>query len=56
MIFAVTTDRLLAFTSNIFAIKGRRALYLLLVDMADRFPLLKYRLGKVGAITAEGAG
>ncbi|MCL2635912.1 MAG: TerC family protein [Betaproteobacteria bacterium] len=41
-IFAVTTDPFVIFTSNIFAIMGLRALYFLLVHMADRFHLLKY--------------
>jgi tellurite resistance protein TerC len=46
-IFAVTTDPFIVFTSNIFAIMGLRALYFLLVDMADRFHLLKYGLAIV---------
>ena len=43
-IFAVTTDPFIVYTSNIFAILGLRALYFILVDMADRFELLKYGL------------
>jgi tellurite resistance protein TerC len=46
-IFAVTTDPFIVFTSNIFAIMGLRALYFLLVDMADRFGLLKYGISIV---------
>lgn len=46
-IFAITTDPFIVFTSNIFAIMGLRALYFLLVDMADRFHLLKYGLAMV---------
>lgn len=46
-IFAITTDPFIVFTSNIFAIMGLRALYFLLVDMADRFHLLKYGLALV---------
>ena len=46
-IFAVTEDPFIVFTSNIFAILGLRALYFLLVDMADRFHLLKYGLALV---------
>ena len=46
-IFAVTTDPVIVFTSNIFAIMGLRALYFLLADMADRFHLLKYGLAIV---------
>jgi tellurite resistance protein TerC len=43
-IFAITTDPFIVFTSNIFAIMGLRALYFLLVEVADRFHLLKYGL------------
>ncbi|MEG2961640.1 MAG: TerC/Alx family metal homeostasis membrane protein, partial [Janthinobacterium sp.] len=43
-IFAITTDPFIVFTSNLFAIMGLRALYFLLVDVADRFHLLKYGL------------
>jgi len=43
-IFAVTGDPFIVFTSNIFAILGLRAMYFLLVDMAERFHLLKYGL------------
>ena len=46
-IFAITTDPFIVFTSNIFAILGLRALYFLLVDMADRFHLLKVGLAMV---------
>ena len=46
-IFAVTTDPFIVFTSNMFAILGLRALYFLLVDVADRFHLLKYGLAMV---------
>ena len=46
-IFAVTTDRFIVFTSNIFAVMGLRALYFLLADMAERFHLLKYGLALV---------
>jgi len=46
-IFAVTTDPIIVFTSNIFAIMGLRAMYFLLADMADRFHLLKYGLAIV---------
>lgn len=43
-IFAVTNDPFIVFTSNIFAILGLRALYFLLVNMHNRFHLLKYGL------------
>jgi tellurite resistance protein TerC len=46
-IFAVTTDPFIAFTSNIFAIMGLRALYFVLADMAGRFYLLRYGLAIV---------
>jgi tellurite resistance protein TerC len=46
-IFAVTTDPFIVFTSNIFAILGLRAMYFLLVDMAERFHLLKYGLAVI---------
>ena len=46
-IFAITTDPFIVFTSNMFAIPGLRALYFLLVDVADRFHLLKYGLAMV---------
>jgi tellurite resistance protein TerC len=43
-IFAVTNDPFIVLTSNIFAIMGLRAMYFLLANFADRFPLLKYGL------------
>lgn len=46
-IFAITLDPFIVFTSNIFAILGLRALYFLLLDIADRFHLLKYGLALV---------
>ncbi len=46
-IFAITTDPFIVFTSNLFAIMGLRALYFLLVDVAERFHLLKYGLAMV---------
>lgn len=46
-IFAITTDPFIVFTSNIFAILGLRAMYFMLVGMADRFHLLKYGLATV---------
>lgn len=46
-IFAITTDPFIVATSNIFAIMGLRALYFLLMDMADRFHLIKYGLAVV---------
>lgn len=46
-IYAVTSDPFIVFTSNIFAILGLRAMYFLLVDMAERFHLLKYGLAVI---------
>ncbi|MGE6178861.1 TerC family protein [Aeromonas salmonicida] len=46
-IFAVTTDPFIVLTSNIFAILGLRAMYFLLVGVADRFALLKYGLALI---------
>lgn len=43
-IFAVTNDPFIVYTSNIFAILGLRAMYFLLVNMHNRFHLLKYGL------------
>jgi tellurite resistance protein TerC len=41
-IFAVTTDRFIVYTSNIFAILGLRALYFLLAGLVQAFAYLKY--------------
>src|SRR5437870_4209556 len=46
-IFGITTDRFIVYTSNIFAILGLRTFFFLLVDMAERFYLLKYGLAFV---------
>lgn len=46
-IFAVTSEPLVVFTSNVFAILGMRALYFLLVGVAQKFHLLKYALGTI---------
>ncbi len=46
-IFAVTSDPFIVFTSNIFAILGLRAMYFLLVDMTERFHLLKCGLAVI---------
>ncbi|SFC67038.1 TerC family protein [Pragia fontium] len=43
-IFAVTTDPFIVLTSNLFAILGLRAMYFLLVNVAERFSMLKYGL------------
>ena len=44
-VFSVTTNTMVVFTSNIFAILGLRSLFFLLSDIADRFWLLHYGLG-----------
>jgi tellurite resistance protein TerC len=46
-IFAVTSEPLIVFTSNIFAILGLRAMYFLLAGAVDKFHLLKYGLAIV---------
>ena len=46
-IFAITSDPFIVLTSNVFAILGLRAMYVLLADMASRFSLLKYGLAAV---------
>ncbi len=46
-IYAVTSEPLLVFTSNIFAILGLRSLYFMLASVVDRFHLLKYGLALV---------
>lgn len=43
-IFAITTDPFIVLTSNIFAILGLRAMFFLVSNFANRFPLLKYGL------------
>lgn len=44
---AITTEPFLVLTSNVFAILGLRALYLLLAGSMDRFHLLKYGLAVI---------
>lgn len=46
-IFGITTDRFIVYTSNIFAILGLRTFFFLLLDVAERFHLLKYGLAFV---------
>lgn len=46
-IFAVTSEPLIVFTSNIFAILGLRALFFMLAGAVDKFYLLRYGLGAV---------
>lgn len=43
-VFSITTDPILVFSSNIFAILGLRSLYFLLANMLDRFAYLKYSM------------
>jgi tellurite resistance protein TerC len=46
-IFALTSEPLLVFTSNIFAILGLRSLYFMLAGAINQFHLLKYGLALV---------
>jgi tellurite resistance protein TerC len=46
-IFAITRERFIVFTSNIFAIMGLRALYFLLAGSMDMFRYLSYGLSAV---------
>lgn len=46
-IFAFTTEPMIVFTSNIFAILGLRALYFMLAGAVEKFYLLRYGLGTV---------
>jgi len=46
-VFGVTLDPFIAFTSNIFAILGLRALYFLLAGLMHKFTYLSYGLGLV---------
>jgi tellurite resistance protein TerC len=43
-IFAITEDPFIVMTSNIFAILGLRAMYVMLAGAAERFHLLSYGL------------
>ena len=45
--FGVTLDPFIAFTSNLFAILGLRALYFLLAGLMHKFGYLSYGLGLV---------
>lgn len=46
-IFGITSEPLVVFTSNIFAILGLRSLYFMLAGALDKFHLLKYGLAVV---------
>ena len=46
-IFSLTSEPLVVYSSNIFAILGLRNLYFLLAGAVDKFHLLKYGLGIV---------
>ena len=43
-IFAITSEPMIVFTSNIFAILGLRSMYFMLAGVIDKFHLLKYGL------------
>lgn len=46
-IFSITSEPLIVFTSNIFAILGLRSMYFMLTGAVDKFYLLKYGLAIV---------
>jgi len=46
-IFAVTTDKFIVYTSNVFAILGLRSLYFAMAGIMDKFHYLKIGLGVV---------
>jgi tellurite resistance protein TerC len=46
-IFAITSEPMIVFTSNIFAILGLRSMYFMLAGVVERFHLLKYGLAAV---------
>jgi tellurite resistance protein TerC len=46
-IFAVTTDRFILYTSNVFAILGLRSLFFLLAGVVEKFHYLKFGLAIV---------
>ena len=46
-IFAITSEPMIVFTSNIFAILGLRSMYFMLAGAVDKFHLLKYGLAVV---------
>ena len=46
-IFAITSEPMIVYTSNIFAILGLRSMYFMLAGVVDRFHLLKYGLAAV---------
>ena len=46
-VFAITTEPLIVFTSNLSAILGLRSIYFLLAGAMDKFYLLKYGLAVV---------
>jgi len=46
-IFSITSEPLIVFTSNIFAILGLRSMYFMLAGAIDKFHLLKYGLAIV---------
>jgi tellurite resistance protein TerC len=46
-IFAITTDRFIIYTSNVFALLGLRSLYFVLAHFMKRFRKLKYALALI---------
>jgi tellurite resistance protein TerC len=46
-VFAITTDNLVVFSSNIFAVLGLRALFFILQKAADKFDFLQQGIAVV---------
>lgn len=46
-IFSITTDTMIVYTSNIFAILGLRSMYYILEKMNDKFTFMKYGVGVI---------
>ena len=44
-IFSITTDTMIVYTSNIFAILGLRSMYYILEKLNDKFSFMKYGVG-----------
>jgi len=46
-IFSITTDTMIVYTSNIFAILGLRSMYYILEKLNDKFRFMKYGVGVI---------
>ena len=47
VIFSITQDTIIIYTSNIFAILGLRAMYFLLADLSEKFVYIKHAVGLI---------